>query len=210
MWQGATAPHRNLYTAVSDSDTEDPDVRTKPCFKRNHSSGQDLLLMFCSHFCLPLLHCSLLFRSLLCFPSPHRLPSSFHPSLFSPTGFQAVAMVIVGHRQMFVIVWLHPARFYLNGQVQFYPPSLYNLLFGLFISAKSLTLFLVHSSLSFFLCSRCNLESDRENLLCKAVRTLCSLRFSEQTERDRPGEGKRSRGSHIAWRGGRGEGGRGG
>ncbi|XP_048056703.1 potassium voltage-gated channel subfamily H member 7 isoform X8 [Megalobrama amblycephala] len=37
--KGATAPHRNLYTAVSDSDTEDPDVRTKPCFKRNHSSG---------------------------------------------------------------------------------------------------------------------------------------------------------------------------
>ncbi|XP_059427512.1 potassium voltage-gated channel subfamily H member 7-like isoform X2 [Carassius carassius] len=37
--KGATAPQRNLYTAVSDSDTEDPDVRTKPCFKRNHSAG---------------------------------------------------------------------------------------------------------------------------------------------------------------------------
>ncbi|XP_067315237.1 potassium voltage-gated channel subfamily H member 7 isoform X7 [Pseudorasbora parva] len=37
--KGATAPQRNLYTAASDSDTEDPDVRTKPCFKRNHSSG---------------------------------------------------------------------------------------------------------------------------------------------------------------------------
>ncbi|XP_077055586.1 voltage-gated inwardly rectifying potassium channel KCNH7 isoform X4 [Siphateles boraxobius] len=34
-----TAPQRNVYTAVSDSDTEDPDVRTKLCFKRNHSSG---------------------------------------------------------------------------------------------------------------------------------------------------------------------------
>ncbi|XDV36238.1 hypothetical protein PO909_006057 [Leuciscus waleckii] len=34
-----TAPQRNLYTGMSDSDTEDPDVRTKPCFKRNHSSG---------------------------------------------------------------------------------------------------------------------------------------------------------------------------
>ncbi|XP_039545394.1 potassium voltage-gated channel subfamily H member 7 isoform X4 [Pimephales promelas] len=34
-----TAPQRNVYTAVSDSDTEDPDVKTKPGFKRNHSSG---------------------------------------------------------------------------------------------------------------------------------------------------------------------------
>ncbi|XP_073707527.1 LOW QUALITY PROTEIN: voltage-gated inwardly rectifying potassium channel KCNH7 [Garra rufa] len=38
--KGATAPQRNLYTAVSDSeDTEDPDVRTKPCFKRDRSAG---------------------------------------------------------------------------------------------------------------------------------------------------------------------------
>ncbi|XP_016408549.1 potassium voltage-gated channel subfamily H member 2-like isoform X1 [Sinocyclocheilus rhinocerous] len=37
--KGATAPQRNLYTAVSDSDTEDPDVKTKPCFKRNRSAG---------------------------------------------------------------------------------------------------------------------------------------------------------------------------
>ncbi|XP_042581435.1 potassium voltage-gated channel subfamily H member 7-like isoform X2 [Cyprinus carpio] len=37
--KGATAPQRNLYTAVSDSDTEDPDVRTKPCFKRKRSAG---------------------------------------------------------------------------------------------------------------------------------------------------------------------------
>ncbi|KTG04988.1 hypothetical protein cypCar_00006302 [Cyprinus carpio] len=36
--KGATAPQRNLYTAVSDSDTEDPDVRTKPCFKRKRSA----------------------------------------------------------------------------------------------------------------------------------------------------------------------------
>jgi len=55
-------------------------------------------------------------------------------------------MVIVGHRQMF-IVWLQRDRFYLDGQELFYPPSLYNLPFGLFIPAKSLTLplFLAHS-----------------------------------------------------------------
>uniref|UniRef100_A0A673MX64 Potassium channel, voltage gated eag related subfamily H, member 7 n=1 Tax=Sinocyclocheilus rhinocerous TaxID=307959 RepID=A0A673MX64_9TELE len=84
-------------------------------------------------------------------PFPRHLPSSFHPSLFSPAGFQAVTMVIVGHRQMFVIVWLQRARFHLNGQEPFYPPSLHNLLFGLFIPAKSLTLLLAHSSLSFSL-----------------------------------------------------------
>uniref|UniRef100_A0A8C2JG32 Potassium channel, voltage gated eag related subfamily H, member 7 n=1 Tax=Cyprinus carpio TaxID=7962 RepID=A0A8C2JG32_CYPCA len=37
--KGATAPQSNLYTDVSDSDTEDPDVRTKPCFKKNRSTG---------------------------------------------------------------------------------------------------------------------------------------------------------------------------
>ncbi|XP_043097846.1 potassium voltage-gated channel subfamily H member 7 isoform X2 [Puntigrus tetrazona] len=36
--KGATASQRNLYTATSDSDTEDLDVRTKP-FKRNRSAG---------------------------------------------------------------------------------------------------------------------------------------------------------------------------
>ncbi|XP_026069995.1 potassium voltage-gated channel subfamily H member 7-like isoform X1 [Carassius auratus] len=36
--KGATAPQRNLYTAVSDSDTDDPDIRTQ-IFKKNGSAG---------------------------------------------------------------------------------------------------------------------------------------------------------------------------
>lgn len=92
------------------------------------------------------------FRPLLCFPSPIASPPLSTHFFSLPAGFQAVAMVIVGHRQMFVIVWLQRARFYLNGQELFYPPSLYNLLFGLFIPAKSLTLslFLAHSLFSLF------------------------------------------------------------
>ncbi|XP_051986049.1 potassium voltage-gated channel subfamily H member 7-like [Xyrauchen texanus] len=37
--KGATAPQRNLYTAASDSDTEEPDVKTKACFKMKSSAG---------------------------------------------------------------------------------------------------------------------------------------------------------------------------
>ncbi|XP_051567840.1 potassium voltage-gated channel subfamily H member 7-like isoform X2 [Myxocyprinus asiaticus] len=38
--KGATGPQRNLYTAVSDSeDTEEPDVKTEPCFKTKHFAG---------------------------------------------------------------------------------------------------------------------------------------------------------------------------
>ncbi|XP_065096334.1 voltage-gated inwardly rectifying potassium channel KCNH7 isoform X4 [Paramisgurnus dabryanus] len=37
--KGATAPQRNLYMAQSDSDEEDPDIRTKPCLKNKHPAG---------------------------------------------------------------------------------------------------------------------------------------------------------------------------
>ncbi len=76
VWQEATAPQTNLYTAESDSDTEDPDVRTKPCFKRNCSVGQDTV------------YCSLLIWSLLCFPSPVSSPPLSTHLFFLPLGFK--------------------------------------------------------------------------------------------------------------------------
>ncbi|XP_051563369.1 potassium voltage-gated channel subfamily H member 7-like isoform X2 [Myxocyprinus asiaticus] len=42
--KGATAPQRNLYTAASDSDTEEPDAKTKPCFKMKFSAGTPIRL----------------------------------------------------------------------------------------------------------------------------------------------------------------------